>query len=86
MRAELVVKPLMGAFAEQIKVEIAQDRRKAVGVLKLDRVGAIPRAKAVVLGAVRQAAEEKSGVMNTRQYASSPFSSTTATLSDASGR
>ncbi|MFK4686340.1 hypothetical protein ABIF39_008097 [Bradyrhizobium diazoefficiens] len=36
VRAELVIEALMGAFAEQIEVEIGQDRRKAVGVLELD--------------------------------------------------
>ena len=36
MRAELVVEPQMRAFAQQIEVEIAQDRRKAIGVLQLD--------------------------------------------------
>ena len=38
MRAELVVKPLMSAFAEQIQIEVGQHRRKAVGVLEFDHV------------------------------------------------
>src|ERR1700760_308486 len=36
MRAKLVVEPLMRAFAEQIEIEIGQDRREAVSVLELD--------------------------------------------------
>ena len=36
MRAELVVKPLMGAFAQEIQVEIRQHRRKAVGIVEID--------------------------------------------------
>src|SRR6202043_2307637 len=38
MRAELVVEPLIGPFAEQIEIEVAQDRREAIGVLQLDDV------------------------------------------------
>jgi hypothetical protein len=36
MGAELVVDPHVRAFAEQMQVEIAQDRRKAVGVVEID--------------------------------------------------
>jgi len=36
MRAELVVKPLVAALAEQIEIVIGEDRRKAIGVLDLD--------------------------------------------------
>ena len=67
MRAELVVEPLMGAFAEQIEIEIAQDRRKAVGVVEIDDVVAEPGAQLVALRAVRQRAGEQAGVMNARQ-------------------
>ena len=49
MRAELVVDPLMGAFAEQIEIEVAQDRRKAVGVVELDDVVAEAGAQLVAL-------------------------------------
>ena len=38
VRAELVVDPLMGAFAEQMEIEVGQDRRKAVGVVQLDDI------------------------------------------------
>ena len=49
MSAELVIQPLMSAFAEQIEIEIAENRRKAIGVLEFDRVGAIARTKTVAL-------------------------------------
>ena len=48
MRAELVVKLEMGAFAEQMKVEVGQDRRKAIGVLQLDLVVAEARPQPIV--------------------------------------
>ena len=67
MRAELVVEPLMGAFAEQIQVEIGQDRRKAVGVVEIDHGVAEAGAQLVALGAVRQRAGEQPGVVNARQ-------------------
>src|SRR5438128_1769245 len=34
MRAKLVVNALMGALAEQIKVEVAQDGGKAIGIVE----------------------------------------------------
>src|SRR6185369_13610803 len=43
VRAELVVDSLMGAFAEQMEIEVAQDRRKAVGVVQLDDIVAEAR-------------------------------------------
>ena len=67
MGAELVVEPLMGAFAEQIQVEIGQDRRKAVGVVEIDHGVAEAGAQLVALGAVRQGAGEQPGVVNARQ-------------------
>ncbi len=48
MRAELVIETLMRAFAEQIEIEVAQDRRKAVRVLELDGVVAEARAQPVM--------------------------------------
>ena len=48
MRAELVIEALMRAFAEQIEIEVAQDRRKAVRVLELDGVVAEARAQPVM--------------------------------------
>ena len=59
MRAELVVDALMGAFAEQIEIEIGQDRREAVGILELDDVVAEFGAELVAPGAVRQGADEQ---------------------------
>lgn len=64
MRAELVVKALVGAFAKQIEVEIGQDRRKAIGVLEFDDVVAELRAELVVLRAVRQSSDEQAGIMD----------------------
>ena len=68
MRAKLVVNPLMGAFAEQIKVEVGQYGRKAVGVVEFDDVVAEAGAQLVALGAVRQRAGEQAGVVDTRQF------------------
>ncbi len=67
MRAELVIEPLMGAFTEQIQIEVRQHRWKAVGVLKFDDVIAKTGAQLVALGAIRQGASEKSGVMNAHE-------------------
>ena len=67
MRAELVVEPLVGAFAEQIEVEIAQDRRKTVGVFEVDHGVAEAGAQLVALRAVRQRACEQAGVVNARK-------------------
>ena len=67
MRAELVVEPLMGAFAEQIKIEIGQHRRKAVGIVEIDHVLAEAGAQLVAPRAVRQRAGEQAGVVNARQ-------------------
>ena len=67
MRAKLVVDSLMGAFAQQIQIEIAQDRRKAVGIVELDHGLAEAGAQLVAPGAVRKRAGKQSGVMNARQ-------------------
>ena len=67
MRAELVVDALMGAFAEQIEIEIGQDRRKAIGIVEIDHGVAEAGAQLVALRAVRQRADEQSGVMDARQ-------------------
>ena len=64
MRAELVVDPLMGAFAEQMEIEVAQDRRKAVGVVELDDIVAEAGAKLILCRAVRQRAGEQPGLMD----------------------
>ena len=66
MRAKLVVNSLMGAFAQQIQIEIAHDRRKAVGIIKVDHGLAEAGAQLVAPRAVRKRAGEQSGVMNAR--------------------
>ena len=48
MRAELVVELEMRAFAEQIEIEVGQNRRKAIGVLQLDTVVAETHAQPIV--------------------------------------
>ncbi|MET3262896.1 hypothetical protein ABIF38_004402 [Bradyrhizobium japonicum] len=67
MRAERVVDALMRALAEQIEIEIAQDRRKPVGILQLDDVVAEAGAELVARRAVRQGTCEQAGVMDPRQ-------------------
>src|SRR6201996_8160587 len=67
MRAELVVEPLMRAFAEQIKVVVAQDRQEAVGILELHDIVAELRPQMIARGAVRHRAGKQSGVMDARQ-------------------
>ncbi len=51
MRAELVVDPLMGAFAQKIQIEIGQHGRKAVGIVEIDHGLAEAGAQLVTLGA-----------------------------------
>ena len=65
MRAELVVQTLVGAFAEQIEIEVAQDRRKAIGVVERDDVIAVARAQRIGRRAIRQSAGKQSGIVNT---------------------
>ncbi len=67
MRAKLVVDSLMGAFAQKIQVEVAQNRRKPVGVVELDHGLAEMGAQLVAPGAVRKRAGKQAGVMNARQ-------------------
>jgi hypothetical protein len=51
MRTELVVELLVGAFTEQIKIVIAQDRQKAVRIVEIDDMVAEMRAQMVALQA-----------------------------------
>ena len=67
MGAELVVDALMGAFAEQIEVEVAQDGRKAVGVVEFDQLVAELGAQLIARRAVRQRAGKQPGIMDPRQ-------------------
>ncbi len=48
MRAELVVKPLMGPLAEQVEVIVGENRRKAIGVVEID--DGLPEARAQLIG------------------------------------
>ncbi len=38
MRAELVIDPPVGAFAQQIEIEVAEHGREAVGIVEIDDV------------------------------------------------
>ena len=67
MRAELVVDPLMGAFAEQMEIEVGQDRRKAVGIVELDDIVAEAGAQLIFARAVRQRTGEQPGFMDLLQ-------------------
>jgi hypothetical protein len=67
MRAKLVVKPLMGAFAQQIQVEVGQNRRKTVGVVEIDHGLAEAGAQLIAPGAVRKRAGEQPVIVNARQ-------------------
>ena len=67
MGAELVVEPLMGALAEQVEIEVGQQRRKAIGVVQLDHGVAEPRAQAVAIGRARARAGEQAGVVKPLQ-------------------
>ena len=69
----------MRAFAQQIEIEVAKDRRKAVGVFELDLGLAEPGAQPIAPRAVRQRAGEQAGIMDARSSLSRPRSSTTAT-------
>jgi hypothetical protein len=65
MRAELIVEPQVGAFPEQIKIVVAQDRQEAVGIVEIDEMIAEMRAQVVTLQASRQRAGKQACVMNT---------------------
>ncbi len=67
MRAELVVDALMGAFAEQIKVDVAQHRRKAIGIVEFDDIVAEPRPQLIALRAVRHRAGKQAGIVDSLQ-------------------
>ena len=67
MRAELVVQLQMVAFAEQMQVEVGQDRRKAIGVLQLDLVVAEARPQLVMRVERLDRTGEQAGIVNARQ-------------------
>ena len=62
----------MRAFAEQMQIEIGQDRRKAVGVLELDLAVAEARAQPIVRVARGDRPGEQAGVVDARQFADVP--------------
>ena len=67
MGAELVIEPLVGAFAEQIEVEVAQDRREAVGVFEVDHGVAEAGAQLIAFRAIRQGAREQARVVDAQK-------------------
>ena len=67
VRSELVVDALVGAFAEQIEVELAQYRREAVGILELDDIVAEAGAELIAFRAVRQRAGKQTSLVDPRQ-------------------
>ena len=69
MRAELLVEMQMRAFAQQVEIEIGQDRRKAIGVFDLDLPFAVARAHAIAARSVGQPALEQPGVVNALEIA-----------------
>ena len=69
MGAELFVEMHVRPFAEQVEIEIGQDRREAVGVFDLDLPFAVARAQAVAARSVGQATLEQTGVMNALEIA-----------------
>jgi hypothetical protein len=64
MGAQPFVKVHMGPFAEQIEIELGQDRREAVGVFELDLPFAVTRAQALVSRPIGQPALEPAGIMD----------------------
>src|ERR1700733_1712779 len=57
----------MCAFAQQVEVEVGQNRRKTVGVVEIDHGLAEAGAQLVTFGAVWQRASEQPVVVNARQ-------------------
>ena len=67
MGAKLFVKPLVGAFAEQIKVVVGQHRRKAIGVVEIDHGLAEAGAQLIRGRAVGKKSRKQAVVVNARQ-------------------
>ena len=67
MRAELLVDPPVGAFAQQIEIEVAEHGREAVGIVEIDDVFAEAGTELVAFGAVRQRACKQPGIVNPLQ-------------------
>src|SRR5205809_7992665 len=69
MRAEPLVEMYMRAFAKQIEIEVGQDRREAIRILKLDLAFAVARAQTVVAGAGTQTPPEEPGIVDAFEIA-----------------
>ena len=67
MGAKLLVKPLVGAFAEQVKVVVGQHRRKAIGVVEIDHRLAEAGAQLIRGRAVGKKSGKQAVVVNARQ-------------------
>ena len=67
MRAEPVVEPLKFAFAEQIEIVVAEDRRKAIGILEIDDGVAETGAQLITARSVGERARKQTGFMESRQ-------------------
>ena len=67
MRAELVVELKMRALAQEVEIEIGQNRRKAIRVFQLDDRLAKADAQAIRAGIIRTPAGEQSGLVNALQ-------------------
>src|SRR5258708_14843278 len=64
MGAQLFVKMHMRSFAEQVEIEIGQDRREAGGILDLDLPFAVTRAPAIVARSIGQTTLEHTAIVD----------------------
>ncbi len=69
MRAELVVQAFMGALAQEVEVEIGEDRREAVGILELHDVLAETHPHVIAGARVRQRSGEQAGIVDAPELA-----------------
>ena len=73
MRPELVVELQMVSFAEQVEIEVGQDRWKAIRIIEIDQSVSISGAQVVACCAVGQATGKETGVMQAGQLALRSF-------------
>ncbi len=59
----------MRSFAEQVEIEIGQNRREAVGILDLDLPFAVTRAQAIVARSIGQMTLEQAGIVDALKIA-----------------
>src|ERR1700730_6785680 len=69
MGAQLFVKMHMRSFAEQVEIEIGQDRREAGGILDLELAFAVTRAQAIVARSIGQTTLEQTGIVDALKIA-----------------